>query len=355
MSSERVCYFHVGTGKTGTSAVQYALAVSRRYLLENEMDFPNLTGNMRQILGGFPTCGNGQSIFACLDRGDMKGAQAVIENYSPTVPSFVVSSEGFGWLPRKSLSWLVEKIRERGYTVKCCVCFRPQADYIASAYLQLVKSAKADWRQSMDDYAQKAINNGLFEAGYNWLTLADRLAGVFGAENMTVLWYPQLVARGRNGVVNAVFEWLGLSTPAIPGMAPYVNPSPNREAAHVLRMLNSTGLGGKELADVFLARAERRGLLDGKYVLEPAIAQRIDALTRNSNREMLRKYAGLTLEADVVTSRPENKASTLREEVLGELLMLSGRLLNARAGAVKENTSMLGKAACVKSRSISCR
>lgn len=326
---ERTCYLHVGTGKTGTTALQYALANEQQYLSANGVDYPDFSRNHRAVLAGSPMAGNGVLVYKKLIGQDLPGALTVIREHLSGKNSFVISCEGL-WQPRQDvLAGLVSGIRDWGFQVEGLVCFRPQTDFAVSSYLQQVKSGRLDWRMGPAEYIETVITRNGFDRNWNWLKVADKLAGAFGSEHLTVFWYPNQIKRGNSAIVEDFFGWIGVPLPAGGAGGGVVNPSPNPEALLVLRLMNAAGLGSKAFADAFLAEAQRTDLLDRRPMLGKSLAEKVDALMRSGNEAMLARYAPDELAAMV--SSPQKVSAeavaSVRQATLANLLECAARVL----------------------------
>jgi hypothetical protein len=302
----RICYLHVGTGKTGSSAIQYALTAERHTLLERGYFYPNATGNFHAVLAGKPTTGNAGGIYSALKRRHAASAFERIRSLSRHEEHLVLSCEGFSNCSAASLNGLAAQIRELGYRTKCLVFFRPQADVIVSSYLQQVKANRLEPRITLDDYARQQLARP--SRRWNWLARAEKLEAAFG--DLTVKWYPSVVQNGPEAVPNAAFAWLGVERGGA-GSAPIINPTPGREALVVLREANARGFGGKRFADALLTRAHRLGKLGSRVSLEPSLREEIEEATRESNAALLERYCPDLSVSDALNLRKPPQVSDL--------------------------------------------
>ena len=324
----RTCYLHVGTGKTGTTAIQFALASQQDHLTAHGVDYPDISRNHRAVLAGVPVAGHGAAVYKKLKEDDFVDAVQLVAGHARSERHMVVSCEGFWQLPTQSLEKLACGLRDIGFDVKALVCFRPQAEFAVSSYLQQVKAGRLDWRTGLAEYVQTAITRKSFDRNWSWLNIAEKLAGAFGSENLTVFWFPNQIRRGNGAIVEDFFGWIGVPPPAGKAGNGVVNPSPNPEALLVLRLMNAAGLGSKTFADAFLADAQRAGLLDKRSMLGKSLAEKIDVLTRNANEAMLARYAPDELAA--MLSGPQEVAAAaapVRQAMLADMLECAARVL----------------------------
>jgi hypothetical protein len=323
-----MCYLHLGTGKTGTTAIQFALASEQDHLAAHDVDYPDISRNHRAVLAGVPVAGNGAAVYKKLKEEDFVGAFQLLAENARSERDMVISCEGFWQLPMQTLAKLSSALRDIGFAVKALVCFRPQAQFLESSYLQQVKAGRLDWRTGLGEYAQAAITRNSFDRNWSWLKVADKLAGAFGSEHLTVFWYPNQIRRGHAAIVEDFFRWIGVPPRDGKTGGGVVNPSPNPEALLVLRLMNAAGVGSKAFADAFLAEAQRADLLDRRPMLAKSLAEKVDALTRSDNEAMLARYAPGELTAMAAGPQEVTAAAPpVRQTTLADMLECAARVL----------------------------
>jgi hypothetical protein len=323
--TERICYLHVGTGKTGSSAIQYALTKSAGALHQAGYLYPDASDNFERVLALKPTAGNGLRVNTRIHLGDIGKALEQLSAYVQDPSHLILSSEGFVNAQEEHLVAFGAGLRRLGYRTRSLVFYRHQHDMVVSSYLQQVKSDKMDPTLNLADYASDRYSRP--RNPMNWLLRTGRLERAF--DDVTVKWYPALSREGPNGVVDAVFRWLGLPPPTAEHAA-IVNPTPGREALSVLRELNARGQGGKRIADELLARAYGAGLLGSKVVIDVDVAQAIHAAMYESNAELLRRYCPELDPAAELTlpfkDKSDNRA--LNEDVVAELRGMADEIVS---------------------------
>lgn len=329
--SGRTCYLHVGTGKTGTTAIQYALARAGDHLSAHGYDYPDFSGNLRAAWSGAITPGNGAILFKKLWKDDVAGAAEILQREGSGSGAMIVSCEGFWQVKKDVLAGFAAAIRAHGFELKTLVCFRPQVDFVIASYLQQVKSARLDWRLGLEDYIREAISKDIFGKKWNWLAVADRLAAAVGTETLQVMWYPAVLRRGHDAIVEDFFAWLGLPMPADYASGGVSNPSPNPEALMILRMMNAAGLGGKRFADDFLVRAHEAALLDKRPLLDRKTYELVEEMTLRDNLEMLRRFLPEQSEAGErdLPATVGNTGAGLRKAVFAGMLRIAGETLES--------------------------
>ena len=242
--AKRICYVHVGTEKTGTSALQYALTKAHDYLLSRGLHYPDVSRNFKRVLNWKTTGGNASKILRILRKKGGEHAILSLEPFSDRPENLILSCEGLLKLPLARLSELVHGLDLLGYDIRCLVFFRPQVEVVVSRYLQRVKANNTSGN-TLDDYVEQMLSLGEFETMWNWYACAQKLDKAFGDNNVTVKWYPSVTRRGSPGVVNATLDWMGVALPnsLLATHDKIINPTPGREALAVLERLNSHGFG----------------------------------------------------------------------------------------------------------------
>jgi hypothetical protein len=291
----RICYLHVGTGKTGSSAVQWALTKERGELQRKGYLYPGAPKNFKRVLDGEPMAGNGVQIYRTLRDSDLQAAQGIIQRFDNRAQHIILSCEGLWRLPPPTLKQFGRVLRALGYETRCLVFFRPQHEFLVSSYLQHVKTQKTD--DTLDGWVTRQMqNSGQPNWILNWSFRAKALANSF--DHLTVEWYPA-VKRGA-GVVQTTFAWLGLSCPEFPKRV-IINPTPGYEALIVLQSFNIVGRGnGKKFANKLLSKAQQNGLLGNQVCLGGDTLAQIQAVTHNQNAELLRRHCpGLSVDDEL--------------------------------------------------------
>ena len=318
--SERICYLHVGMGKTGSSAIQFALTHAGELLKQHGYLYPDAAHNFREVLAGTPTAGNARLIYVALRDGTVNDAVRQVEPYAADPRHLVLSSEGFATRPAKVLTDFTSGLRSLGYRPKCLVFFRPHFEQAVSSYLQFVKSERTSI--SLSEYIEQKFAALTAAPRGSWLATARKLEQAVGTSNLTVKWYPAVRRTGPDGVVRVAFDWLGVGAlydllRLSPGDI-IINPTPGREALEILRTANANGFGGrKTFADEFLRRAQAHGVLGTKVTLSSSELQRVHAATAADEESLLRHYCpDLAPEHELALPAVEKSPPPLDTEVL---------------------------------------
>jgi hypothetical protein len=320
-------FLHVGTGKTGSSALQNAFALAQDILAQGGIAYPvSATARDKQPL---VSSGNAVAVRRALREDGAAGAIAAAKGLLDPKLDTLLSNEGLYATSQADLTSLRDALEEAGWRTKVLVFFRPQADMLASAYLQRLKANK-----HLRDIDENEFALALYKSEpFDWLACAEKLESVFGIENLAVRWYPAVLRHG--GPVNAAFEWLGISSPRI--QEPLINPSPGREAAKVLREANAAGSGGRRFADEFLKKAQDQGLLGSKVALAPDVHRLIEDETRKANTELLRRYCPDLSPEKELAGQPTSEPAPLSQKIITDLRRIAGEVatsMNKASGRV---------------------
>jgi hypothetical protein len=284
--TERICYIHAGTGKTGSSAIQYTLTKAADDLRARGYLYPDFDRSFDRVLDFKPTAGNARVINRQVHSGEVDRALDWISPHADDPSHLILSNEGFVNAGKEHLTKFSEGLRDLGYTTRCLVFFRLQYDLVVSSYLQQVKSDKLEHSQTLREYALSRYSHT--RNPFNWLERVKRLERAFS--NVTVRWYPAVARQGPNGVVDAAFQWLGVPSLASASGARIINPTPGLEALHVLQRINAQGLGSKPVADAILIQAQAEGVLGSKVVLDDETTRLIHSAMYDSNVALLERY-----------------------------------------------------------------
>lgn len=161
--------FHIGTNKTGSSAVQGFLNSNPAFLRSQGFIYPRATRNT--------DAGHHTLAEICTDYDDLYDAIVAIESEYATEGQpggMIFSSEVFHTVEPFMLSRIF-----RGYDIQIVVFLRPHLEYYSSWYREGIKSHNFTWNFPMFfEYAAQPY--------FSWL---DTWSKVFGRENITPILY----------------------------------------------------------------------------------------------------------------------------------------------------------------------
>jgi hypothetical protein len=188
---ERVCYIHVGTHKTATTALQNYLAANDALLAAEGTHYPR-TGRMQP---------NGHHNIAFELSGDERYrpelgnlAQLLDEVAAAGLPRACISSEGLTFLNDRPerLAALRDGFAAIGYRAVVLVYLRAQSEYLESLYPTLLRLGYA---ASFEEFVGQALTDGVVRYRgvrsyrFDYADLLERYASVFGADGVVVRGY----------------------------------------------------------------------------------------------------------------------------------------------------------------------
>jgi hypothetical protein len=148
----RTLYLHAGHGKTGSSFVQSALALSTDFLAQSGITYPDLTNSFQDARAGRITSGNVHTNIKPL----IAYARDAHEQ-APEGHALLFSHEMlFGYLLQKDAPQLLGEIQQAGFDVRVLCFIRDPMEHAVSLYQQTVKRSgnTNSLVESLEGYAQ---------------------------------------------------------------------------------------------------------------------------------------------------------------------------------------------------------
>jgi hypothetical protein len=176
-SSDRLLFIHAGGGKTGSSALQSALAEATPRLAEIGIAYAHApqTDSAYTI-----TSGNGLPLFHLVQGSDwLTDGERLLESYLDGQPVGICSSEYFGNLSEDDWRKLLATASQYGIQLRVIFYVRSAISYLAACYNQDVK--RAGECRDFVDYLREATWHH-----FDSLTILDR---VFSDEQLCVINY----------------------------------------------------------------------------------------------------------------------------------------------------------------------
>lgn len=272
-------FVHIGRPKTGTTAIQIALADGRATLEKHGFVYPSPHAQHAfivyscnpHLLKGFPP--SKQEMFMSVS-ASVRAELPNIEN------DVILSSEGLSFTePRALADWL------GNLDTSIIVYLREQVEWLASGYQQEVKS------RAITSQFSEFIN--LFDVDY--AKFLDKWASVFGADRIIPRIYTKELLVGNN-VVTDFLSVLGIDDagPFIANQRPDGNPSITGALLEAKLRINALGFSDSELLSAthapLLALANEDSAYKGSVGVDPRLVQEIREKYRESNSVVARQY-----------------------------------------------------------------
>lgn len=255
-------YFHIGLGKTGTSFLQSAFAFNADLYRNNGLIYPDLDGNNKEASAGLTTSGNGIKLAAA-------GIPEIWKDVEPLDPlelkdsfdaaySYLISSE---WLSACKLDFFLHlnEIFSVKYECKYIVFVRDPSDFIASAYLQGLKTGL--YSKDIEHYVDELI-----ESSRNYLNLINEMSGFITIVNYDV----------HKTNLLTTFDQLvfGRSISVLPNFS-FVNKSPSHHQSQVLRYASELGLADFEESMRYIESGQEMRSKGEPFVISNQLRQKI--------------------------------------------------------------------------------
>jgi hypothetical protein len=278
-------FIHIGTHKTGSTSIQYALSENAQHLKERGYVYINLPFelNSQLMVSEKSDPSLVKNFREKLDISlEQKGSAR--EQYK-----YILSFEGYSGNPDtgfRNANVVSEILRAAtyGFHVRIIVYLRRQDEFLESMYTQRIHQGESF---SFNEY----LANFNLPDSLNYKFLVDRYADQFGQENVFVRRY-ETACRGR-GLVADFYNVLGLGDLPIEPLKYNYNPSYSRVALEIARATNPKLDAGqrKKLRTILQASsAKQRG--EPFHYFRPDERARFLARYSESNAQLAKDCLG---------------------------------------------------------------
>jgi hypothetical protein len=187
-------FLHVGAGKTGTSAMQAALARHRAILAAAGLIYPEAPGIAEaRAQAGEVNSGNGGPLARFLSKSKQRADWTPAETEAFLDAAFTLaagrdllfSSEGMQAARQRPLADLIRLIEARGGTVHIIFYLRHVLDVVVSAFAQFAKSGVL----LRLDEDRRTLDRFVATAEVNWASQLEVFANAVGRERLHVRLY----------------------------------------------------------------------------------------------------------------------------------------------------------------------
>ncbi|NVJ96859.1 MAG: hypothetical protein HWE25_01840 [Alphaproteobacteria bacterium] len=235
----KTIYFHIGTPKTGTTALQVFLAKNEDALEKQGVRYLPI-GPRRNRQSPKMDQGNAQPLARSLlpagtpynlrqnQKALMAEFKSALDNCGEQIP--IISGEAFCELPLETLKSLVQNMNAAGFEPKILVWVREHAAYLESRYNQFVKK-----RMETDDFETFVKKMCADHPYLAYGRFADQLAEMVGSENVLVR------AFGERDTCEEFADIVGLDMSELEKPQKGINVSLSPAKTEILRALNNLG------------------------------------------------------------------------------------------------------------------
>jgi hypothetical protein len=295
---KKIVYIHIGSHKTGTTAIQTFLSANRKTLKKDGYLYP----------GGGIAHHDMAREFRTLSAPEIRKNPGLITNkYVDEINrsglnKILLSSEGFELLTRQQIVSLKEFLPPE-FHVKIIFYVRRQDEKIESSYNRSVKNLKARSCESFSEFVIKktagsrhddSLKNDVMSSSLDYYSHLLRWSEVFGRENIIVRCYEE--EQFPKGIYHDFLETIGLTLNdryLIPKNR--INESLSWDLIEVMRICNTQFKDDidfhKFLLENFI-KINSQNKNKKQHLLSPQQRRDIIALFEESNAKVAREYLG---------------------------------------------------------------
>jgi hypothetical protein len=232
--------FHIGTPKTGTSALQVFLAKNRQVLLTKSLDYLPI-GEIALGTAGKVSSGNGaflsRSVLPVNAPARMADDKRLADECYEMVRKSeadrgVISSELFTYADSRAFSTLLAGLKELGVVPRCLYFIRSQPQCLASIYMQQVK--RHGCTEQPESYVRRTYKNTAFLKHHSFYLKQCEL---FDASNVICRTYDGAVAT-KKGLFHAMLNALSVEPTDLDFSVDDINTSLSVRDLSIMLLLN---------------------------------------------------------------------------------------------------------------------
>lgn len=307
----RKLFLHVGTEKTGSTAIQHALRENEKQLKKEGIRDIGRPSGFRKIIE--TDCLDDDIINKSIKELSARIKREILFRRN----TFIISEETFsgnitkGYTNSRIVAETLKRISEPlNVEVFIVIYLRRQDKFVESAYTQQIKEGDS---LAFDDFV-KRINQNWF----NWEILTENYAKFFGKKNTIVKRYSKDALPTKDCIVQGFGEIVGSKTLKGHKMQTRSNPGYSRDALEIAKMLNSNlNPTEKEKLRYILQKISSKKRYDNYSYFY--FKERLEFLSRYklSNAAVVQKYFNDTqLFKKPVKSSNKNDYQGLKDETL---------------------------------------
>ena len=286
-------YIHIGTPKTGTTAIQKYLCANRKELEKQGCQYPKFKKKYSYAQPSRNGCFIEEKSF---DEDVYKECMDQIVNAFESFSTIILSDEGIwnsGAAKKKTWKRLVSVTEPNNIQVKIIVYLRRQDEYIFSHWSQIIKD-----RRLTDTFPEYCNEASYKKEHMDYLQMLDTIAEFVGKENIIVRPYEkkQFV---DGSIIPDFLDVVGISrTEEFKERSGADNISYKDSILELKRKLNGcpTYLAKADKSDLrkYIAPLQKKLLEEGRLKdrkdLTPQLRQEIVGRFAEGNQEVARKY-----------------------------------------------------------------
>ncbi|MBO5245793.1 MAG: hypothetical protein J6B28_00855 [Eubacterium sp.] len=228
----KTLYLHIGTPKTGTSAIQHFLLKNNAVLAEHGYRFPKLPCAYTYARD------NRNGYFITQKQGYAKGLKQILTCFEDS--DHVILTEENLWRYFHTSPTAAQKLKDHadanGYQIRVIVYLRRQDEYMESLWKENIKHAKHFSSLTYEQRLSEILENESFLLTY--ASRLDALAEVFGQEQLIIRRYEK--DTWKNGlIIDDFLDCIGLEhTEDFRDLEKPKNLSLSANTAQIMRIIN---------------------------------------------------------------------------------------------------------------------
>jgi hypothetical protein len=343
--------FHIGTPKTGSSALQVFLAKNRQNLLHKNVDYLAI-GEIALGAAGKVSSGNGSFLSRCvlpiaaparIPDGERYIRECIEAVRASKADLGIISSELFVDADVQAFSAIIGNIRDMDIVPRCFYFVRSQVQCLASAYMQQVK--RHGCTEQPADYVRRAYKHIRFLRHYSFfLGQCD----LFGRSNVICRTYEGAIA-AKKGIFHAMLKALSIGSDGLDFGIDDVNTSISTQDLSIMLLLNRFHPRMK-FSDFVIENAAQFGSAASGQIhnfLPHALVEEIERYFAEENADFATEYfhrselfAAFPLQSEHATVSVDNLSTSDLIAFFGGLLVrYDDRLTALEERLAKQNAS----------------
>lgn len=276
-------FIHIGTGKTGTSAIQHYCLHHAKY---HNFVYPKscIKGYGHHSLAGSYT--NEKEFKTQL--GEMQRELSRLQFQNKDV---FISSEEFVFMPKLYISMLAKSLNSLSFKIKIIYSYRNQIDSIKSHYFELIYQGKKFKDQGGKEHMMYIGNIDEFfnnhTDSFNNLKIISPWANVFGKENVITFLYDK--AYFNSNFLNAFLRIIDPKIVIGPHKNKVIHHSLDSKFIEIIKKLDKLGINDETRKKIVVLLKEiSKG--DNKDILTPKFENIIKDTYKESNKTFLNNF-----------------------------------------------------------------
>ena len=286
--------FHIGTPKTGSSALQVFLARNRQNFLDRKVDYLPI-GEISLGAAGKISSGNGaflsRTVLPAGAPARIADGERVVRECLEAVQNSnadlgIISSELFVYAEAQALSAIIAELRKMGIVPRCFYFIRSQVQCLASIYMQQVKRHSCT-EQPMQ-YIGRAYKNIHFLRHHSFYR---EQCALFGASNVLCRTYDAAIET-KKGLFHAMLNALSVGADSLDFAIEDVNTSMSTRELSIMLLLNRFH-PRMRFSDTVIENAAQFGSAASGQIhnfLPRALVAEMDQFFAKENAKIARQY-----------------------------------------------------------------